>query len=583
MLKRVLSSPYFPRFLIAGFLLLMVCTVFVYSHDYGVSVDEPLQNSYGHYDLAWYLSLGKDQSFLHYRANLYMPQHGPFFEGLVAIAQQLPGDELTTRAIVTGLAGVGGVVATMLCGYVLGGEWLALIAGIFLWGYPRYFGSMWNNSKDIPLAAATTLVLWAVLLLVTQWKARSRLVRNSLLVGLFLGIAVSIRVAGFVWGIILVVLTVGWWLSHLNQEGIREQVGRILKKQVLSALLIGSACFVTMLALWPYFFLNPLTHLFESVELMKHYPWGLPVTFQGNVYSALQLPWNYVPVWLGIGSPLIIVVFALLGLLLWLGLTIHSRKIDAPATVIALALPVSIGVMIISRPTLYDGPRHFLFLVPMMILLSAWGFFTLCRLLWYRPQRIMRLLAVLVVIATGINYGLIFKTMNDLHPYEYTYFNELVGGIEGAKGNYDLDYWRICTKPAAQWLGTHYQSLTHKPHPTVTSAFAFLALDYLPATFSENDTNPDFYIGSMHDNFDQRFPNYTIIHTERIDGQIAACVVKIKPSTQPAINGYSATSHTTKPLAQTVFGLPSAHFCYNLFDRLAGSASCLFTEVKQIR
>ena len=79
MLKRVLSSPLLPRLLIAGFLLLMVCTIFIHAHDYGVSVDEPLQNSYGHYDLAWYLSLGKDQSFLHYRANLYMPQHGPFF------------------------------------------------------------------------------------------------------------------------------------------------------------------------------------------------------------------------------------------------------------------------------------------------------------------------------------------------------------------------------------------------------------------------------------------------------------------------------------------------------------------------
>jgi 4-amino-4-deoxy-L-arabinose transferase-like glycosyltransferase len=545
MLKRVLSSPLFPRLLIAGFLLLMVCTIFIHAHDYGVSVDEPLQNSYGHYDLAWYLSLGKDQSFLHYRAKLYMPQHGPFFEGLVAIAQQLLGHELTTRAIVTGLAGVAGVVAAMLCGYVLGGEWLALVAGLFLWGYPRYFGSMWNNSKDIPLAAAMTMVLWAVLLLVTQWQSRRRLVRNSLLVGLLLGIAISIRVTGLVWCIILVVLALGWWLIHLNQEYLRTRAGMVLKKQALSALLIGGICFVTMLALWPYFFLNPLGHLLESVELMQHYPWALPVTFQGGVYSSLQLPWDYVPVWLGIGSPLIIDLFALTGLVLWLGLTIHTRKIDAPITVIALALPITIGVMIISRPTLYDGPRHFFFLVPIMILLAAWGFFTLCRLLWQRPQFVVRLLAVFVVIAAAIDYGLIFKTMNDLHPYEYTYFNELVGGIEGAQGNYDIDYWRICTKPAAEWLSTHYQSLTHNPHPTVTSPFAFLALYSLPPVFSQNDTNPDFYIGSAHDHFDQLFPNYTIIHTERINGQVLACVVKMRPSSPPAINGDHALAPPT--------------------------------------
>ena len=71
-----------------------------------------------------------------------------------------------------------------------------------------------------------------------------------------------------------------------------------------------------------------------------------------------------------------------------------------------------------------------------MILLAAWGFLTLCRLLWNKPQPMVRLLAVLVIIAAGINYGLIFKTMSDLHPYEYVYFNELVGGIEGTKRTY---------------------------------------------------------------------------------------------------------------------------------------------------
>lgn len=551
MLKRVLSSPLLPRLLIAGFVLLMVSTIFIHAQDYGLSVDEPLQNSYGHFDLAWYLSLGKDQSFLLYRANLYMPQHGPFFEGLVAIGQNILGHELLTRAIITGLAGVAGVVAIMLCGYVLGGEWLALVAGLFLWGSPRYYGSMWNNSKDIPLAAAMTLVLWAILLLVTQWQSRRRLIRNSLLLGLLMGIAASIRVAGLVWCIILVVLALGWWIIHLNREYLRTRAALVLKKQVLSTVLIGGVCFVIMLAFWPYFFLNPVGHLLESIQLTQHYPWAIPVTFQGRLYSALQLPWDYVPVWLGIGSPLIIDLFALLGLGLWLGLTIRTRKIDAPITVIGLALPILIGVITISRPTLYDGPRHFFFLVPIMVLLAAWGVFTLFRLLWRRPQLVMRLLAVGIVIAAVIDYGVIFKTMNDLHPYEYTYFNELVGGTEGAQGNYDIDYWRICTQPAAQWLSAHYQSLTHNAHPTVTSPFPFLALDVLPPAFSENDTNPDFYIGSAHDHLDQLFPTYTIIHTERIEGQILACVVKMRPAAQPALNGGhtpASTSLTIRPV-----------------------------------
>ena len=50
---------------------------------------------------------------------------------------------------------------------------------------------------------------------------------------------------------------------------------------------------------------------------------------------------------------------------------------------------------------------------------------------------------MLVIIAAGINFRLILKTTSDLHPYEYVYFNELVGGIEGTKRTYHERYLAI--------------------------------------------------------------------------------------------------------------------------------------------
>ena len=32
-------------------------------------------------------------------------------------------------------------------------------------------------------------------------------------------------------------------------------------------------------------------------------------------------------------------------------------------------------------------------------------------------------------------------TLIRLHPYEYLFYNSLVGGLEGASRSYDLDYW----------------------------------------------------------------------------------------------------------------------------------------------
>ena len=42
--------------------------------------------------------------------------------------------------------------------------------------------------------------------------------------------------------------------------------------------------------------------------------------------------------------------------------------------------------------------------------------------------------------------------MHRLHPYEYTHFNRMAGGVAGAKGRYMLDYWGLALKQAAQEL-----------------------------------------------------------------------------------------------------------------------------------
>jgi hypothetical protein len=42
--------------------------------------------------------------------------------------------------------------------------------------------------------------------------------------------------------------------------------------------------------------------------------------------------------------------------------------------------------------------------------------------------------------------------MARLHPFEYTYYNRLAGGVAGARGNYMIDYWGLSFKQASQEL-----------------------------------------------------------------------------------------------------------------------------------
>jgi hypothetical protein len=168
-----------------------------------------------------------------------------------------------------------------------------------------------------------------------------------------------------------------WWLTNLRKTLNKEQVISALKKQVVSALLIGVVSFLTMMVLWPYIFLDPFRNLYHSIVVMQRYPWNGPVIFNGGIYPGQRLPWSYIPVWLAIGSPLIIVIFTLLGFLLPLGRAIKTRMIDLRVAVVYMALLVPVALMIVLHATLYDGPRQFSFLIPVMILIAAYGYLSL--------------------------------------------------------------------------------------------------------------------------------------------------------------------------------------------------------------
>ena len=42
--------------------------------------------------------------------------------------------------------------------------------------------------------------------------------------------------------------------------------------------------------------------------------------------------------------------------------------------------------------------------------------------------------------------------MVELHPYEYIYYNAFAGGVAGAAGRYDLDYWGLSLAEATRDL-----------------------------------------------------------------------------------------------------------------------------------
>jgi hypothetical protein len=202
----------------------------------------------------------------------------------------------------------------------------------------------------------------------------------------------------------------------------------------------ASLALVSMYATWPYLWPDPLGHLVESIQVMSQYPWRGTVLFNGVLFASTELPASYLPVLLGIQLTetawLAILTGAATGIF---GL---ARKQVGGRAILVLALVWCILPLlgfVITRAPLYDNFRQVLFILPPLFMLAGLAF-----------EKVRRLPIQIAIIALAVMPGVIAGLR--LHPYEYIYYNRLVGGVQGAFRRFELDYWGTSYREAAAYL-----------------------------------------------------------------------------------------------------------------------------------
>jgi len=113
----------------------------------------------------------------------------------------------------------------------------------------------------------------------------------------------------------------------------------------------------------------------------------------------------------------------------------------------------------LTHPALYNGLRHFVFVVPSFAVLGGLaGAWVLCRAKAFGTGAVAAVTAVLIG-------GLILPVseMVRLHPYQYTAFNWASGGVRMAHDNYMLDYWGLAFKQAGEALKVKLNEMGLKP------------------------------------------------------------------------------------------------------------------------
>jgi hypothetical protein len=195
-------------------------------------------------------------------------------------------------------------------------------------------------------------------------------------------------------------------------------------------------------------FSNP----FQALTYFSHFfekPWK--EMFDGALVSVPDMPWSYLPTLFALQMPEVLLALSISGAAIALT-SLSRREVSSRRKTILLMLTLAavlpLLIAIVKRPALYNGIRHFIFVIPPMAVLGGVAFAALME--WLRVNHRGAQDAALAVFCFGLMLPL--AEMIRLHPYQYTHFNYIAGTVRGADDRYMLDYWGLALKQASDAL-----------------------------------------------------------------------------------------------------------------------------------
>ncbi len=495
---------------VLALLVALMALVFATVKSYAISNDEPVQQHYGELIIAYYMSGFTDRSVFHYD-NLYL-YGGLFDTAAVLIQRLLPFVEpYAVRHVLSALIGVAGIGATWATARLLAGARAGAIAAFALALCGPWYGSMFNHTKDIPFAVA---MIGATCFLCRVARDLPRPRRRDVIgFGILLGAALGMRVLGL--------LMVGYagiaCLLYMQWRGgpMRDRLG-FFARSLIALLPAFVIAYLIMIAAWPWSALAPLNPIrglldFGQFQLKIYTP------FAGQVYEMAKVPRWYVPAYLVIKLPLLMLAGAAIAVIFIVrGGYATERRLQTGLIAFIAVFPVLCEV--VAHGPADTGLRHFLFVVPAIAVLAGIGLDWLLRAFAARSRMLAAGAATAIVAALAWNTGVLVR----LHPYEYLYYNLLVGGLEGASRRYVTDYWVNIMPEAVDDLEAYIAKLDETdPDRKFLVAVCGERLPFEKEAgprlqWTEDWNKADFFIAPTHMNCDRA-----------LDGTVVATIARL--------------------------------------------------------
>ena len=438
--------------------------------DFGLTWDEPLFYSYGdalgyayspsewfsgNFDL--YNSYGASADDHKTRGPAYLLLARNFVYGLKALGS----DSASAWHLVNFLFFQLGIYFL----YRLSKRWMnasaAFFAAAFFSFQPVLWGHAFINPKDPPFLTFFLASLCLGFEMVDSIAENSaNRTRKMLLAAFVLGIATSIRILAPLAGLLVFI----YFLVVIKS-----------KKDLhawQSFIYYGLTAILVMFVTWPFLWESVFKNFLNVFILMSDNPTNLAVLFDGTKYNADYLPRRYLPVIMTITLTEPTWILFGIGFIAGYWKLLKNRISDFTWRFTSLSLvfanfAIVLTYVLLRKPAMYDGMRHFFFILPIIFIFTGFAFEFIIEKLFFSYKWVGIFIGFLFILP-GIT-GIV-----KLHPYEYTYYNSFVGGTDGAFRKYETDYWLTCYKEAIN----EFNDITKTPVNLFVYREAYIAATY---------------------------------------------------------------------------------------------------------
>jgi hypothetical protein len=295
------------------------------------------------------------------------------------------------------------------------GNTLIPILGILLYIlYPRFFGESFYNVKDIMFFSWYVISVYFTL----RWLED---LRSTFLLpaAATLAIATNTRILGIS---VLLLASVFAIAIGMRKKLTFEQIFQ-------KPLMLITLTFVCYVVITPFAWENPLKNTIDTfLHLLHSLPWNNTHFYMGEMITR-NVPWHYIPVWMGLTIPLFYIAMFFVG-------AVRKPAHLFDVFFIALFLCTLLGFVGL-RINMYEGWRHAYCIYASFLYIAFLGLER--SFAFFRNKRVVLKRGFAGIVAAYMVYLLTWNAI--YHPYQYVYFN--IVGRQFAEKNFTLDYWDV--------------------------------------------------------------------------------------------------------------------------------------------